>query len=171
MARIPIRGMNHRPEEDVYFTPVETQITAATAPSIGKQFAELMADGGSDVGFYDDFKVPPNYSSGGKIVITGVLDGAPGAADTLGFGIRGRAVADNESADGTYGTEDAASVTIGSNDLGYSDEDLVIIEITLSNLTFAASEAVFYYFFIDTSGTTFTGNFLLTKLELDYTAA
>lgn len=170
--RKSIIGPNLLPESGVYPDRVGNQITEATAPSVGSQLCMVMADGGSDEGFYCDFEVPKNYVGTGKIVVKGILDGAPGAADVLGFGFRGRPVADNESADGTYNSEDIASGTIGSNDLNYSDEDKLEMVITLSNLgTLAVDDTVYYYFYIDSSATTYSGNFLLTKLEFEYSDA
>lgn len=170
--RQDIIGPSMLPESGVFLDRVGNQITAVAAPSVGSQLAVVMADGGSDEGFYDNFEVKKNYVGTGKIIVKGILDGAPGAADTLGFGFRGRPVADNEAADGTYNAEDIASATIGSNDLNYSNEDMLEMSITLSNLgTLAVDDTVYYYFYIDASATSYTGNFLLTSLEFEYSDA
>ena len=148
---------------------IGNQITEATAPSIGTIGCYVMADGGADEGIYVAFKVPKNYVGTPKMVVTGVLDGAPGAADILGFGMRKRAVANNGAADGTFDAEEIASATIGSNSLAYSDEDLLEISITLTAGQYAVDNQVFCYVYIDASATTYAGNFLLTELEFEYT--
>ena len=103
-------------------------------------------------------------------MLKGVLDGAPSAGDDLGFGFRKRAVADNEAADGTFDAEQTVQNTdIGSTGSAYSDEDLYITSITLTAGDYSVDDEVFGYFYLDASGTTYTGNFLLLALEFEYT--
>lgn len=168
--RLPILGANTKPDSGVFPDTIGNQITEATAPSIGTQLCFVLADGGADEGLYGNFSVPKNFVGSGAIVARGVLDGAPGAADTLGFAVRGHAVAHGEAADATYAAEDAASATIGSNGDAHSDEDEVEEVITLSNIgTLSVDDTVYFYFYIDASGTSYAGNFLLTGLFFQYT--
>jgi hypothetical protein len=170
MPRINIMN-NVVPESGVFPDLVGNQITAAAAPSVGSQHCFVAADGGSNIGLYGSSKVPSNYSSAAVAVITVILDGAPGASDTLGFGFRKRAVAHGESADGAYDAEQAASVTIGSSGDAHSDEDEIEESITLTDGDYAANDSLHWYAYIDTSATTYTGNVLITAVEFEYTAA
>lgn len=143
-----------------------------TNATIGNQVAIVLNDGGSDEGVHCRFSVPKNYVGTPVLVIKGILDGAPGASETLGFGCTGLARADNESADAAYGSEDAASATIGSSGTNHADEDAYEETITLTNLgTLAVDDEVFLYVYLDASGTTYGGNFLLTSLLFQYADA
>jgi len=167
--RLPILGPNTIPESTVFPDMVSNQITSAALPSIGGQLCFVMNDGGADEGIYGSFAIPKNYVGTPKIVARGVLDGAPGAADTMGFGFRKRAVANNEAADGTYDAEQVVTATIGSNGTAHSDEDEIELSITLTAGDYAVDDSVYFYFYIDTSGMTYAGNFLLTSLMFEYT--
>lgn len=150
---------------------VGDQITAATAPSIGTQQCWVLADGGSDEGVYVRVSIPKNYVGSPKLVVKGVLDGAPGASNTLGWGFRKRAVANNEAADGTFDAEQTVSATIGSNGSAHSDEDLIEQSITLTAGDYAVDDSVFGYLYIDASGTSYAGNVLLLSVEFEYADA
>lgn len=167
--RKPVQVVNL--DAGVFPDLVSNQLTTAAAPSIGTQTAFVMADGGSDEGAHVRFSVPKNYVGTPKLVIRGALDGAPGASDTLGFGVRKKAVAPNEAADGTYDAEVAASVTVGSSGLAYSDEDLFEVTIDLTAGDFAVDDEVFAYVYLDASGTTYAGNVLVTSIEFQYADA
>lgn len=161
--RIPIITQNMLPESGVFPDRVGNQITATN--QVGNQLCLVMADGGSDEGFYDSFKVPKNYVGTGKIVATGILDGAMSSV-TFQIGVRGLTVADNEASDTAYSTEDTGNTTTD-----HADKDKIEVSITLSNLSgLAVDDEVHYYFFIDATGT-YTGNFLLTQLEFEYADA
>lgn len=161
-----------RSDSGVPLDLVSNQITSAAAPSIGNLTAWVMADGGADEGVYGTVEIPQNYVSGAKLRIRGILDGAPGAGDDLGFGFRKRATADNESADGTFDAEQTTQNTdIGSTGTNHSNEDLYQADITLTDGDYAAGDEVDFYFFIDASGTTYTGNFLLRSLDFVYNDA
>jgi len=157
--RIPIAIL--RSDSGVPLDLISNQITAVAAPSIGSLLAYVLADGGSDEGVYVVFDVPQNYVGTPKLVVKGVLDGAPGASDTLGFGFRKRAYANNESADGAFDAEQTVSETIGSGGTAHSDEDGYEKSITLTAADYAVGDTVAGYLFIDASGTTYAGNFLL----------
>lgn len=158
------------PDSGVPLDLVSNQITSAAAPSVGSQTAYVMADG-ADEGVYVRFQIPKNYVGSPKIVVQGILDGAPGAAHTLGFGFRKRAVANNESADGTFDAEQTNSATIGSGGSNHSDEDYFEQSITLTAGDYAVDDQVYGYVFLDASGTDYTGNFLLTNVDLEFADA
>lgn len=160
------------PDSTVPLDLVSNQITAAAAPSVGNNLAYVLADGGADEGIRGRFTIPKNFVSGAKIVVKGILDGAPSAGDDLAFGIRKRAVANNEAADGTYDAEQTAqNADIGSTGTNHANEDLFEISITLTDGDYAVDDEVFFYAYIDASGTTYTGNFLLTDLQFEFADA
>jgi hypothetical protein len=78
-------------------------------------------------------------------------------------------VAKNASADGTFDAEQVVSVTIGSSGEGYSDEDHFELEITLTAGHYVPENDTYFYFYIDASGTTYTGNALITGLDFEFT--
>lgn len=161
-----------RCDSGVAVDKVSNQITAATTPSVGDLLCYVLADGGSDEGVYVQFSIPKNYVGTPKVVIKGILDGAPSAGDDLGFGFRKRAVADNEAADGTFDAEQTTQNTdIGSTGSNYSNEDYYQTTLDLTAGDYAVDDQVYGYLYIDASGTTYTGNFLLTALELQYADA
>jgi hypothetical protein len=159
------------PDSNVSPTVIANEITS-TNP-IDNFIGYLMNDGiGSDNGVYCQFNVPKNYVGTPKIVVKGLLDGGPGASDVLGFGVTGLPVANNESEDQAFGSEDLASATIGSGGLGYSDEDMLAMSITLSNIgTLVVDDLVFIYVFLDVSVTDYAGNFILQSIEFEYADA
>ena len=160
---LPIIGHTVMPQSGVYWDKVGNQVTATN--EFGNQLSIVMADGGTDEGFYGSFTVPQNYVGTPKVVVKGILDGAMSSV-TLQFGIQGITKADNEAVDAAYSAEDT-----GNNSDDHADEDLVVVTITLSNFTgFAVGDTVFYYFFIDATGT-YAGNFLLTDLLFQYADA
>lgn len=166
--RISILG-GERPDTGVPIDIVSNQITSATTPSVGDNLCYQLADGGADEGLRVLFEIPKNFVSAPKIVVKGILDGAPSNGDDLGFGFRKRAVADNEAADGTFDAEQTTQNTdIGGTGSAYSNEDLYIASITLTAGDYAVDDQVYGYFYIDASGTTYAGNFLLTALEFEY---
>jgi hypothetical protein len=173
MATLRKSIINHtfRPELGVAVDLVANQITEATLPSVGGVLCYVFSDAGADIGFYGSFKMSKNFVSAPKAVVTVILDGAPGAADTLGFGFRKRAVANNESSDGTFDAEEVATATIGSNSLNYADEDMLEMSITLTAADYAIDDLVHFYCYVDTSGTTYAGNLLLQSIEIEYADA
>jgi len=159
-------------DSGVPFDLVSNQITSATAPSVGTQTCWVLADGGTDEGVYVKFSIPKNYVGTPKIVIKGILDGTPSAGDDLGFGFRKRAVADNESADGTFDAEQTTQNTdIGSTGTNHANEDIYMTTLDLTAGDYAVDDEVYGYLYIDASGTTYAGNFLLTTVELQYADA
>lgn len=166
--RISILG-SERPDTTVPLDRVGAQTTEATTPSMGDNICYVLADGGADEGLYLQFKMPKNYVGSPAIVVTGILDGAPGASDVLAFGFRKRAIANNESADGTFDAEQTVSETIGSGGTSHSDEDLYEKALSLTAGDYAVDDQVLSYFYIDASVNTYAGNFLLLDLELQYT--
>lgn len=169
--RVSVLGVNVIPDSGVFPDIIGNQITEGVAPSIGTQGCFVMADAGSDEGIYIDFPIPKNYVGTPKLVVQGILDGAPGAAETLGFGFRKRAVANNESADGTFDAEQTVSSGIGSGGSAHADEDWIELSIDLTAGDYAVDDRVFGYVYIDASGTSYTGNFLLIDVLLQYADA
>lgn len=160
------------PDSGVPMDLVSNQITSSALPSIGAQRCYVLADGGSDEGVYCRFTVPKNYVGSPVLVVRGVLDGAPSNGDDLGFAFRKRAVANNESADGTFDAEQTVQNTdIGGTGSAFSNEDLYEASITLTAGDFAVDDEVYGYLVIDASGTTYAGNFLLTSIEFQYADA
>jgi hypothetical protein len=168
--RVPVDIV--RADSGVGVDLVSNQITAAASPSVGDQTCYVLADGGTDEGVYVRFEVPQNYVGTPKLTIKGILDGAPSNGDDLGFGARKRAVADNEAADGALDAEQTYQNTdIGSTGSAYANEDLLVAEISLTAGDYAAGDEVYAYVYLDASGTTYTGNFLLTDVLLSYADA
>lgn len=149
---------------------VSNQITSATAPSVGNLVLPVLADGGSDEGVYVSFSVPKNYVGTPKLVVKGILDGAPGASDTLGWGARELIAANNATADGTFAAEQTVSATIGSGGTNHSNEDLIEQVIDLTG-TYVVDSDVSMYVYLDASGTSYAGNVLLKSVEFQYADA
>lgn len=168
--RIPANIVNQ--DTGVAMDIVGNQITAAAGPSVTNQPCFVLADGGSDEGVYIEFEIPQNYVGTPVLVVRGILDGAPSAGDDLGFGFRKRAVANNESADGAFDAEQTAQDTdIGSTGTNFSNEDIYEEEISLTAGDYATGDKVFGYVYIDASGTTYAGNFLMTDVMFKYADA
>ena len=168
--RIPVEII--RPDSTAFLDLIANQITEATSPSIGDLTCYVLVDGAADNGVYGRFSIPQNFVGTPKLVMRAVLDGSPGAADILGTGVRKRAVANNEAADGTFDAQElSAASVIGSNSLAYSDEDFIEQMIDLSAANYAVGDDVFFYFFLDVSVTTYAGNVLLLGLEFQYADA
>lgn len=157
--RIPVAII--KPDSGCPLDLVSNQITAAASPSVGDLLAYVLADGGSDEGLYIKFSIPKNYVGSPKLIVRGVLDGAPGAAHVLAFSFRKRAIADNEAADGAFDAEQTSSATIGSGGSNHSDEDVVEQSITLTAGDYAVDDDVYGYIAIDASVNDYTGNVLL----------
>jgi hypothetical protein len=168
--RISVLG-GEKPDAGVPLDQVSGQITAAAAPSVGSLLAYVLADGGADEGVYIAFHIPKNYVGTPKLVVRGILDGAPGASDVLAFTFRKRAVANNEAADGAFDAEQTSSATIGSGGSAHADEDFIEQSITLTAGDYAVDDLVMGYLAIDASVNTYAGNFLLLDLNFEYTDA
>ena len=165
--RMSILGPNLKLESGLYSDVVTNRGTWTN--QVGNQLCIVVPDpnGGGDHGLYGNFEVPQNYVGTGKIVAKGILDGAKTSV-VFAVGVRGLALADNEAADAAYSTEDIANIASGSN---YADEDQLEISITLSNLSLTAGDTCYFYWFIDDSVHTYTTDFLLTDLLLEYADA
>lgn len=152
----------------VFEDELGNQLTASASPSFGDIIATFLSDGGSDEGFKDQFQVPTGTMT--NIVFTGYLDGLPAAGATLAVGFRKRAIADNEAGDGAMDAEQTSgAVIIGSDDLTYADEDKIEIKIAITAANYTENDSVPFYAFLDSSGTSYVGNFALTELEIEYT--
>lgn len=126
--------------------------------------------GGGDHGVEGSVDVPADYASGPKVVVKGILDGAPtgGSADILAFSIKQLGVDDNESVDQAYETEDTNTLDLAGS---HSDEDLVEVEISITPASaYVAGDEVFLEIDIDDSASNpYTGNFLLLEAGFRYT--
>ena len=139
-----------------------------TNADIGNVGVIVLPELASDFGFYGDWMVPQNYVGTPKVVVTGIFDGEPGAGDDLGFTIKGKELADDETADAAFGTED----TFQDTDIGaYADEDYFEFAITLSNIVPVVGETIYYLFARDDSATTYTGILLMSGLYFEYADA
>jgi hypothetical protein len=156
-----------KPDSGVPMDLIANQITEATTPSLGDLLCYVLGTG-ADEGVRGFFKVPKNYVGTPKLVFSGYLDGAPGASDTLGFAVRKRAVANNEAGDATFDAEQTVSSTIGSGGSGHSDEDFLEASVTLTAGDYAVDDQVQFWAYIDDSGSSYAGNFLLTDVEFEY---
>lgn len=141
---------------------IANQITESATPSIGDLLAYVLADNvTADEGLWVKWTVPQNYVGTPVLVVRGILDGAPSAGHTLGFGCRLIAVADNETADATFTAEETTGADIvGSSGSNHADEDEYQNTITLG-ATFAAGDSVYAYVYLDISNTDYTGNVLM----------
>lgn len=170
-VRIPILGMNTAPDASGFVFPDrianQLSIGAATRPP-GNEMCIVMQDpnGGGDAGLYGKFAVPKDYVGTPVLVIRGVLDGAP-TTTTIAFGVQMRPLADDEAFDGDYGAEAIAS----ASSVSQADEDVYEETIDISGFTFAVDDDVFFFFYVDDSVHTYTGNFLLTGLYFQYANA
>ena len=147
----------------VYWDLIANQLTLANAVR-GYPACIVMEEpnGNGDAGVAGLFVVPASYSSNPVLRITGILNGSP--ANTLAFGVTMGPVADNEAFDAAHDSEDTASASLS----GYSDEDVYVETISLSN-TFAAGDLVSFFFYWDDSvASPWTGTFLLTDLEFQW---
>ena len=165
--RLDVLG-TFRAESGVFLDLISNQITAVAAPSVGSVECWVFSD--ADLGGYGAFAVPKNYVGTPKLVAQWVLDGAPGASDTLAIEFRKRATANNEASDGTFDAAQTTSSTIGSSGSGHSDEDLLEHSITLTAGDYAVDDVVFYRFRRLASGT-YAGNSLLVGLFFEYADA
>lgn len=164
MPRISILG-NEQPDASVFPDLVSNQLTVAAAPSVGGQRVWVMPSSASNLGVQGRFAVPATPTTA-SVIVSGILDGAPGATDTLAFGFRKRAVADNEPADGTFDAEQFVQVTIGNN---YLDEDRFAFSIALTAADYAENDEVYFWLYRRTTGTSYTGNVLLTDVLFAWT--
>ena len=169
LAEVNLLGVNLQMDGsgDIFPDKVKNQIVE-TGP--GEQGCIVMKDpnGSGDEGIYGTFRIPQNYSSGTAptLIIRGILDGAPTTL-VIAYGLQVLAVADDETADAALGTQQIAS----ASSVSQADEDEYEETIGLTGATYAVGDTVQYFFFIDDSVHTYTGNFLLHGLFFQYTIA
>lgn len=154
-------------DDGPFFDKVKNQLTLTNA-AVGEELVLVLSDGGADEGFTGKFEVPQEYVGSPELVIKGILDGAPAAANTLGFGVTGKNTTDKDSVDAAFSTEDVVSETIGSNGTGHGDEQHYEKVLPLSNFVVAAGKTARFYVFLDSSGTSYGGNFLLEDIFFQY---
>ena len=120
---------------------------------------------GADIGLSGAFQVPQNYASTPVLVARMVLDGTP--ANVLGIAAQQVSVANSETVDVAYETEDTAS---NSTWTGYADEEIIEMTITLTPAAaYVAGDTVLFRFYRDDSVDTQTINVLLLDLLFRYT--
>ena len=145
---------------------VKNQLSLANAP--GEESIIVLPNAAAiaaDTGIRGTFTVPQNYSSTPILVIRGILDGAPTTL-VIAFGVQMKPLADDEAYDQALGTQDIAS----ASSVSQADEDEYVETITLTNAgTFVIGDVVPYFFYIDDSVHTYTGQFLLQGLFFRYT--
>jgi hypothetical protein len=165
MATFELPILNHSVQLDfsgeVYFYMLNDILTMAQPKY---QLGIVFEDPTTNVSLFCSFVVPQNYDSSPVLVIRGIVRETTPAGN-LGFGVTMLPVADNEGVDQAYATEDTVEKAIGS----YTDEDMLVTEISLSTPTFAVGDTVFTDFFRDESGDTATDCiFILTDLSFKY---
>ena len=163
---LPIRNASLMLDALVFPDKVKNQLSLANAP--GEESVIVLpaaATISADTGLRGNFHVPQNYASGPKLVIRGILDGAPSTL-VIAFGVQMKPLADDEAYDVALGTQDIAS----ASSVSQVNEDIYEEIITLTNAgTFAIGDDVPFFFYIDDSVHTYTGQFLLTGLSFRYT--
>ena len=163
---LPILNKSLTLDALVFPDKVKNQLSLANAPGEeGCIVLPAAATIAADTGIHGVFHVPQNYASGPKLVIEGLLDGAPSTL-VIAFGAQMKPGADDEAYDVALGTQDIASAISVSQ----ADEDWYEEIITLTNAgTFTIGDKVPWFFYIDDSVHTYTGQFLLTGLFFRYT--
>lgn len=162
----PVMGFGVSPDNSgfVWPAPISSQLTLTNADG-GEECMVMPAAAtiSADAGFRGHFRVPQNYVGTPKLVITGILNGAP-ASLVIAFGVKLTIRAVSDPYDVAAGTERLAS----ASSVPEIDKDEYEEVIDLSAETFVAGRKVYYYCFIDDSVHTYTGKFLLTGLDFRY---
>ena len=165
---IPILGAMTAPDSsgDVFFEPLETAMTLATAAFGTLLGCTMLAPTGSDIGLYGKFNIPQNYSGTPVVVIRGAISEA---ANTLAFGFQQLGRDDSEAIDIALEAEDLANNATWT---GYAAEDIYEETIAITPAAaYVAGDEVFFFFFRDDNVDTQTGEFHLTGLFLRYADA
>ena len=154
-------------DTNVFQDKIKNQLTLANAK--GESLCTVLpaaANISADTGIHGSFTVPQNYASGPKLVIRGILAGAPSTL-VIAFGVQMKPLADDEAYDVALATEDIAS----ASSVSQADEDVYEQIITpLTNAgTFSPGDDCDYFFYIDDDVHTYTGLFLLRRLFFRYT--
>ena len=167
LKRVSMINWQALPESGRFFSPISTQLTLANA-DVGERNCLVLSEDASDTGIHASFNVPLIYVSTPRVVVKGIIDGAPGAADIMAFTYQHLALDDKEGVDTAFQAADLGSVTIGSNDQNYADEDHFVFSFALVNNTQTALDQLHYKFQVDISVNTFAGNYLITSLEHEF---
>lgn len=164
MATFRKRVQISKPDSLTYPDLVANHITSSN--EIDNILVYVLSEGASDSGVYFHVEIPKNYVGSPKLIAKGIYDAVGGT--TFAFTTKGIVVADNETVDAAFGTEDTGSFTVAS----YSDKDKVEVSITLTNLSAPAVDDTYFGFFgVDVTANDATGNFLLYSLEFEYADA
>ena len=169
---VPILGFSTVPDTsgNVFFEPLETAV--ATAAANLSMLGFTMPDpGAADEGLYGGFNIPQNYVGTPVLVIRGILNGTISAGLTLAFGFQQTGgIADNETADVAFETEDTASADPQSS--SHADEDMYEETIAITpGSAYSPGDEVFFFFYRDGSADDATFEFNLTRLLLRYSDA
>ena len=165
--RLPIMGATVLPDTtgQCYMNNINNEMALAT--SLARNLVMTFKDPSADTGFYGTFQVPQNYVDSAVLKIFGLLDGTV-AATSVDFEFSYRALADNESVEQGW---QASETGDSGNTNGWTNEDLCLISITLTDGNFAAGDEVFYYLKRDQGTDDFVGDFHVTGVYFEYADA
>lgn len=168
---ISILGAMTAPDSSgkVFFQPLEVGMALGTATLGTLLGMTIQAPAGAgDCGFYGSFVVPQNYVGTPVLVIRGYVEENPGT-NAIAFGISFQpALADNESLEQAFDTEDVT----GAITTAYTAEDLLVTTITLTPAAaFVAGDVVNFFVYRDDTDDAQTGEFQLSNLSFRYNDA
>lgn len=163
---LPVLGFATNLDDGVYPSRIRDQVTLTNA-DVGKELCYVLPAAATitaDTGLQGKFRVPDNYVSTPVLVIRGILNGAPSTL-VLSFGVKLKAVADDETYDAAFGTENVAS----ASSVSQANEDVYEETITIAD-TLSVGDDVDFWFYLNyaTPAHTYTGTFLLTGLYFRY---
>lgn len=156
-------------DDGVAYTELGQLLTLVSLPSMANQPCYVLLATAADNGVYVRFDIPQQgYGTAPQMRLKGFFSGAPSAGDDLGFGMRKRAIANNESADGTFDPEE----TTQNTDIGaWADEDMYEAVIPLTAADYQAGDQVGAYVYVVDTLTNYGGQFLLTSAIFEFTDA
>ena len=153
----------------VFFEPLELAMSLGNVDLGTLLGCTIQAPAGAgDCGFYGNFVIPQNYVGTPVVVIRGYVGQDPSAA-AIAFAFQFQpAIADNETVDVAFDTED----TTGAITTAYTAEDLLVATITVTPAAaFVAGDVVNFYFKRDDTDDAQTGEFHLADLSFRYSDA
>ena len=153
----------------VFFEPLEVAMTLGTATLGTLLGCTIQAPAGAgDCGIYSNCIIPQNYVGTPVLVIRGYVAESP-ATNAIAFGISYQpALADNESLDQAFDTEDVT----GAITTAYTAEDLLVATISLTPAAaFVAGDVLNFFVYRDDTDDAQTGEFYLADLSFRYSDA
>lgn len=164
--RLPILNSSVKLDDGIALVRADDNIVLATGTQNSYVYKIPDPNGGGDHGLEGIFQVPQNYVGTPLLIATYVVDTAPGGTN-ISFGAQFLAVASGESADQAYSAEIASSAA-DSN----AEEDVVERSFSISAVTFAVADTVFWKFYLDDSpASPYTGIIWLTGLFFGFADA